>query len=290
MARAHPLRWRLEDAAIGALWSCSDRLGPERGSAAGARLFGRLGPLLPFHRVARSNLAAAFPQLAGRERAAILAGMWDNLGRIAGEYPHLARLVAGPDLQLSGFEHLGDVLSAGRGAIIAMAHLGNWELGPPLLQRLGQPFRTVYRPPSNPLLAERLSRMRSAVSPGTLIPKSAGAGRQLVAALGRNEIVGILADQRDSGGLSLPFLGRPALTSAAPARLSLAWGAAILPARIERIAGTRFRFEIAPPLTAPADRGPEAQIAGLTLALNRALEAWVRARPDQWLWIHRRWR
>ena len=289
MAKRHPIRWRLEDAAVAALWNRSARLGPEQGSAAGARLMRRLGPLLPVHRIARQNIALAFPKLDAVARAAIASGMWDNLGRVAGEYPHLARLVSG-EPELSGFEHLERGLAAGRGAVIAMAHLGNWELGPALLHRLSLPFRTIYRPPNNPRVAARLATMRKAVPSGAFIAKGADAGRQLLTALRRNEVVGILADQRASGGIVLPFLGAQALTTTAPARLALASGAPILPGRVERISGIQFRFEIGPPLPLSQEGAGAGRIDELTSAMNRALEAWVRARPEQWLWIHRRWR
>ena len=99
----------------------------------------------------------------------------------------------------------------------------------------------------------------------------------------------MLVDQKLNDGIAVPFFGRPAMTAPALALLALRFDCDVLPARVERLRGARFRLTVCPPLPLPHSGNQNADVAGLTAAVTAALEAWIRDRPEQWFWLHRRW-
>jgi KDO2-lipid IV(A) lauroyltransferase len=101
--------------------------------------------------------------------------------------------------------------------------------------------------------------------------------------------LGLLADQKMNDGISVPFFGRPAMTSSALAFLALRFYCDVFPLRVERLAGAHFRVTVFPPLLLPRSGDRHTDAAALMTRVNETLEAWVRNRPEQWLWLHRRW-
>ncbi|PZW47121.1 KDO2-lipid IV(A) lauroyltransferase [Humitalea rosea] len=252
-------------------------LGPVRASNVFGALARWLGPLLPVSRIARVNLRLALP---GADHAAILAGMWENLGRLAGEAPHLAGLretASGPGWEILGAEHL----PVAGPAILVSAHIGNWEVLPTVLAARGLPVASLYRAPDNPVVGRILRRLRGGGP--ALLPKG---GRGALAAarhLARGGMLGLLADQKLNEGLAIPFFGRPAMTTPAPAILARRFACPLVPGRVQRLGPARFRILVEPAL--PPDPDPAVTMT----AVNARIEAWVRERPEEWLWLHRRW-
>jgi KDO2-lipid IV(A) lauroyltransferase len=284
------LRWYLELAALRALMALFAVLPLEWASALGGWLMRRLGPLLPVQRLARGNLRLALPELdrAGQDR--LLRAMWDNLGRTGGEYPHLPELVAEASARIDYDLH-PDFLAhteADSARILASAHFANWEVMHIAAANWGLDTATVVRQPNNPLVVAMLESWR-AVAGGTRIRKGKEGARQTVEAVKAGKTLAILIDQRMSEGVEVRFFGHPAMTPNAPAELSLRFGAPIFPARLERLPGPRFRVTVGAPLRAP-EGVPRAEAAlALTQALNDRLEGWIREKPEDWLWLHRRW-
>jgi len=252
-------------------------LGPVRASDVFGAVARRIGPLLPVSRIARINLRLALPEA---DHAAILAGMWENLGRLAGEAPHLAALqesASGPGWEIQGAEHL----PRQGPAILVSAHIGNWEVLPTVLAARGLPLASLFRTPDNPTVARILRRLRRG---GTaLLPKGMRGALGAARHLSRGGVLGLLADQKLNEGLALPFFGRPAMTTPAPAILARRFGCPLVPGHVRRLGPARFRIMVEPPLPVAAD--PAATMA----AVNARIEAWVRERPEEWLWLHRRW-
>ena len=251
---------------------------------------GRLiGPRLGVSRRALRNLRAAMPENSEAENRRILGGMWDNLGRAAGEYPHLARICAAASgrVEIVNGEAVGALLAGAKPAIVFGGHFSNWEVGPATIHRLmGQSLLSVYRAANNPwvdrLLRQHL-RARHAVS------KGAKGGRDLLRHLHRGGHIAMLVDQKQNDGIAVPFFGRDAMTAPAIARLGLHFDCPIVPIRVERIGGARFRLTIMAAIE-PARTGDAARDVLATMTrVNAVIEDWVRARPEQWLWLHRRW-
>jgi len=286
------LRHRAEAAGARLFFMLIGALPVDHASALGGALGRWLGPRLGISRRARRNLAAALPELSAPQREAILRAMWDNLGRVAAEYPHLRRIrvfaADHPRVEVVGLDHLEGVLAAGRQAIIFGGHLGNWEIAALAAMQYGIDVAQIYRAANNPLVDGIVARLRGAGG-SELIPKGAVASRRALAALRRGAHLALLADQKLNDGIPVPFFGRLAMTAPALAMLALRFQCAVLPVRVERLRGARFRLTIHPPLALPASGDRAADVAALMAEVNRTLEGWIRARPEQWFWVHSRW-
>ena len=289
-SRRPPLGYRLE-AWGAALFVAGFGLLPiDCASALGGALGRAIGPHLGLSNVARCNLRRAFPALDEAGLARIVRGMWDNLGRVAAEYPHLRKIrlfERGGRVETRGFEHIDQALASGRRMIIFSGHLANWEIGALAPAQYGFPAAQIYRAADNPLVDRLVARLRG--GHGELIPKGRLAARRAVAALAGGRHLTLLADQKMNDGIAVPFFGRIAMTAPALAYLALRFDCDVLPARVERLDGARFRLTVYPPLPLPHARDRHEGAVALMKAVNATLEAWVRERPEQWLWVHRRW-
>lgn len=241
--------------------------------------------------VARDNLARALPETSAAERERILAAQYRELGRVACEYPRLATLARAPIgrylAAIHGAEHLDRARDGGRGAILMTGHFGHFELvGAALGAR--HPTAFVVKPLSNPYVESLIQRWRQDAGVDT-IPIGLGV-RRVFAALRENRWVAMLADQdARRRGIFVPFFGRPASTPTGPAELSLRSGAPIVMGFDVRGEDGRHVLHVMPPLPRPASDDPD-PVRTLTARHVAALEDWVRKHPEQWFWLHRRWK
>lgn len=255
-------------------------------SGLGGALARALGPHFPVSQQARRNLRRALPALDDAAIARVVRGVWENLGRVIGEYPHLRRLGA-TRVEVVGAEHLVRLRDGGAPGICFSGHIGNWELLPVMAARHGVKTSNVYRAANNPLIDRLLRTLRTGSA--ELIPKGSAGARQMIAALDRGAHLGMLVDQKMNDGIEADFFGHPAMTAPALAQLALKYGCPVLPGRIERIGGAHFRLIVEPPLALPRTGDRAADTRALTETVNRHLERWITERPEQWLWLHRRW-
>ncbi|MGE0717235.1 MAG: lipid A biosynthesis lauroyl acyltransferase [Alphaproteobacteria bacterium] len=267
-------------------------------SAFGGRVAWTVGRHLRATRIARENLAAAFPEKPTAERERILRAAWDNLGRTAAEYPHIGRIwdydpehpEASRRIEVVGAEYFLQLRDDGRPGIIFAAHLANWELLAVAGARHGLDLAVLYREPNNPFVARLIRRIRGRHM-GRLIPTDLRGGLALMGVLRQGGHVGMLVDQHFSRGVPGTFLGRPVRTAPAVAKFARAFDCPVHGARAVRLPGGRFRIELTPPLELPPrDPDTHADEAQVMAAVNVVVERWVRERPEDWLWMHRRWR
>mgnify|MGYP002622753259 FL=1 len=264
------------------------RLGPVASSNLGGFLARNIGPLLPVSRVARHNLARMLPELDAAARRQVVRGMWDNLGRVAAELPHLPEM----RWEIVGVEHLAPLRERGGPAILVSGHLGNWEVLPPALATLGIRMGSVYRAAGNAAVDALVNRLRAEAVEGRplpLFPKGAAGARAALKHLSQGGVLGMLADQKMNDGIPVPLLGHEAMTAPAPAQLALRFRCPLIPGRVERLGPCHFRLVVEPPLPLPEGGDRQAAIQALTRAINDRLSAWIRERPAEWLWAHRRW-
>jgi len=241
---------------------------------------------------ARANLAAAYPQKSAVEREAIVLEMWDNLGRTIAEYAHLQKFsIHGPDarLEVTGTQYAEAAIASGKGVIFVSGHFANWEMMPATAEQLHYECGEVYRPVNNPYIDRWLVRQRMGNGPKDQIAKGVQGTKRIFTMLRAGKCILLLADQKTNEGLPAPFFGRDAMTTPAPAALALKLGTVVLPASNERIGGAHFRMKIYPPVEFAATADHDRDIHELTMKITAAIEALVRERPSQWLWIHRRW-
>ena len=286
--------WRAEAGLAKAALALLRAVGPVAASNLGGFVARALGPLLPVSRVADANLCRAMPELDAAARARVVRGVWDNLGRTVGELPHVAALErseSGPGWTIEGAEHVHALAAHGGPAIFVSGHLGNWELLSRAAAREGVVFAGVYRPAANPYVDALLQRLRrqGAGAEARHFPKGATGARATLGHLRAGGAVAMLVDQKMNDGIEARLFGLPAMTASAAAAYALRFGCPVIPGYVERIGPARFRVVCEAPLALPATGDRFADIAALTQAMNDRLEAWIRARPEQWLWLHRRW-
>jgi KDO2-lipid IV(A) lauroyltransferase len=276
-------RYACETLAAYAAYGFFKCLPPETASDLGGWLMRGAGPRMGISRVALRNLSLAFPEKSEAERNEILLGMWDNLGRVIGEYPHLGYIR--DTLEIRGWEEGDKALPA----IFFGGHIANWEVCALGARKAGFPLALVYRKPNNAGVDGLIRRARSA---GTArhIPKGPDGARAIVAALKNGVSIGMLTDQKLGEGPDIPFFGRPAPTADAPAILALKFGCPLYPVRVERLGPARFRMTVHPALEVKDTGNKEADAARALTEMNALLESWIREEPAHWLWTHRRWR
>ena len=272
--------------AVMAVFAC---LPVDLASTIGGFLGRSIGPRLRASRVARRNLSRALPDNSEAENERILCAMWDNLGRAAAEYPHLRRICAedAGRVEIVNGEAIAGLLATRRPSLLFGGHFANWEVGPTTVHRImGSALLSIYRAANNPWvdwLQRRGLRTRQAVA------KGAQGGRELIRHLRRGGHVAMLVDQKLNDGIAVPFFGRDAMTAPATARLAQQFDCPIVPVRVERLDGARFRFTVEPSFTVADSGNAAADVQAAMARVNAVIEAWVRARPEQWLWLHRRW-
>lgn len=299
----HRLLDALEAAVLHGLFVLARAIPVGAASATGGWIARTAGPLLPVSETGRRNLRRAFPELDEAEVERILKGVWDNLGRTVAEYPHLQRLwdydPERPDadsrISVDGIEQFVALRDDGKPALIFSAHLGNWELLPMAAARHGLPLAVLFRPPNNPHAAALVRRIRAKAhgQPGRddgLLPSGVEGALAAVELLGQGMHLGMLVDQRFRRGVLVPFFGRPAQTGTVLAKLARRFDCPVHGARVERLGGARFRVSLTPPLPLPHTDDAEADIAETMRLVTATIEGWVRERPEQWLWLHRRWK
>jgi KDO2-lipid IV(A) lauroyltransferase len=272
------------------------RSDPDRAADLCGAIARRIGPFLPAHRTGRANLRAAFPAQDAAWIEATLRGAWDNLGRVAGEYVHLARLwdydPAHPNsgrMITDDAQLFNDLLDDGKPALCFAAHLGNWELPALAAAAHGLASAVVYRMPNNKAVAREINRIRAPLM-GRLIRTRAHAALEMAAALDRGEHLGMLVDQHFSRGVDVTFFGRRCKANPTIARLARQYDCPVVGVRVIRLPNRRFRIVGEGPFTLPRDAAGQVDVPATTQMITGVVERWVREHPDQWLWFHRRWR
>ncbi|WP_407165015.1 lipid A biosynthesis lauroyl acyltransferase [Bradyrhizobium sp. ORS 111] len=268
-----------------------------------ADFFGRaahfIGRRLREDRIGRENLRAAFPEKSPEEIETILAGVWHNLGRLGAEFVHLDHIwdydIDHPEkssrIEVSPrskelFDQLRD---DGKPALFFAAHLGNWEL--PALGAVahGLDAAILFRRPNIESADRAIERIR-AVKMGTLIPAGRNAPLRLGQALQSGQHVAMLVDQYLTNGVPVTFFGRKTTANPLLARLRRQVDCPIHGTRIIRLPNNRFRAELSEEVKPVFDASGQIDIQGTMQAVTDVVEGWVREYPDQWLWLHRRWR
>ncbi len=257
-----------------------------------------IGRFLPEHRIGRANLAAAFPEKSTDEIEKILAGVWDNLGRMVAEFAQLDRLsIAHPDqggpadigYDPATLQRFMQLRASGKPALAFTAHLANWEVPARAAAALGIEAGILFRPPNIRSVADAVERVRD-MNMGTLIPSGPEAPFRLAGLLDKGVHVGMLVDQHYDRGVDVEFFGRRCKANPTLARLARHFDAPIHGVRAIRAGAHHFVVELSEPIAAVRDAQGRVDIQATMQAVTSVVERWVREHPDQWLWLHRRWR
>lgn len=285
---------RLEFAVVVTLMSLFRILGVDRASALAGGFTRFVGPKLrSISRRGEDNLRLIFPEWDDDKIRETIKDVWENLGRTAAEYAHLDKFrVVGEDPRIiceGGEDVIRIVQQSGR-AIFVTGHFANWEITGVAAHQLQLRFGVIYRALNNPLIDEMIIKKRGVVMTRRQIPKGTAGARPLVDLLKDRYSIALLSDQKlNLGGIPVPFMGHTAMTSPAAARLAVRFGLPVVPIAAARIGGARFRVSVRDPIAFEPTGDLRADVEALTIKINEALEREIRARPGQWLWLHRRW-
>ncbi len=279
LAAVRPLGWmprRLARLLAGALAACV------------YLVLGRL------RRVGERNLAMALPELSAKESKRILRRVYCYLGWQLVEFCRMPRYSAANTrawIRCEGLEHYLAAARRGKGVLVLTGHLGAWEISSFYHSLMGYPMGMVIRRLDNRPLDEYVNRIRCLH--GNRVLHKDDFARGLLTSMREGETVGILMDTNMTPpqGVFVPLFGRLACTASGLARVALRTGAAVLPGfMVWEPAERRYVLHFGPELTFAESDDPEADVLAATARCNQVLEEWIRRYPDQWLWIHRRWK
>lgn len=258
-----------------------------------------LGPWLPEHRTGRANLVAAFPDKPAAEIERILAGVWDNLGRFAVEFAQIDRLTitdpGRPDDDIlpdaASLERFLRLRSDSRPALVFASHLANWELPAVVAAQHGLDAVVLFRRPNVRAVGDAVLKIRTGAM-GTLVAAGFDAPFRLLRMLEANRRVAMLVDQHLVQGVDVRFFGRACKANPLIAQLARHVECPIYGTRVVRRPDDRNRFtaELTEPIEPPRDPEGKIDVQGTMQAITTVIEGWVREHPEQWLWLHRRWR
>ncbi len=288
-------RERLE---FGAVWGLVHLLGAlprnlARGLGAGIgaaafRLIGRL------RRVGVRNLELAFPEWTGGQRLELLRLVYRNLGWQLAEFCLMSgytRELAGTFIEYDGLEHYLAARDRGKGVLVLTGHLGAWELSSFYHSLAGMPMGLVIRRLDNPLVDEFVNRIRCLH--GNRVIHKDDFARGLISAMRAGETVGILMDTNMTPpqGVFVPYFGVQACTASGLARVALKTDAAVLPGfLLWDDARRKYILRFGPRMELLRSDDADADVLANTAAFTAMIERYVRANPEQWLWMHRRWK
>jgi KDO2-lipid IV(A) lauroyltransferase len=286
-------RYALEAGLASAVSAVVRRL-PRRAVLVLGRTLGRLwGSLDKRHlRIAADNLRLAFPEWDEQRVLRTARGVYGHFGTILFDLLWMEgrteeELLAIADVE--GLEQAREVVASGRGVVCPTGHFGNWEFQGFVSPLLVGPYAVVARPLDNPQLDRRLVGLRT--STGNTVIYKRRALPQIMQTIREGGLVAIVIDQnvQEKDGIFVEFFGRPACTTTVAAAVALKTGCTILPVHCPLGADGRYRMVYGPPVEWSGGRGSD-DVAALTQRLTSIIEGWVREHPEQWLWLHRRWK
>jgi len=257
----------------------------------------KVGPLLPEHKIGRDNLTAAFPEKSPQEIEKILASVWDNLGRVGAEFAHIDRLwdyeekrgegriMPSPEAEQIALR----LRESGKPVIVFAAHLANWELAAVAAAKYGLEATVLYRRPNLKAVSQAVIDLRAGCM-GTLIPTTIEAPMRMLEVLQGGGRVAMLVDQWYGTGVPVTFFGRPTRANPLIAWLARKVDCPIHGIRIVRHPGNRFQVRVTEAIEVVRDAKGRVDLQGTMQAVTSVIESWVREHPEQWLWVHRRWR
>ena len=289
------LRHKLESAPVWLLVHFIGILPRPLARAAGILLGYKMYFLLPrLRRVGMRNLELAFPGKSRRERKKILRDVYVSLGRQLAEFclfPHYTRENTKNLFSYDGFENYESAHARGKGIFYLTAHFGGWELSSFLHSLHGHPMHIIVRDLDNPYVQRLVEHYRSLH--GNQTHDKDDFARGLLLAMRNGEAVGVLMDTNMTPpqGIFVDFFGTPACTANGIARVALRTEAAVVPVfMIWDSALSRYRLRFEPALELIRTGDDEADTIANTARFTKAIEDIVRRFPDQWLWVHRRWK
>ena len=239
---------------------------------------------------ALAHVAIAFPEFSDSQRRETIRAMFRHLGMSVFELAWLPNLTATNFLERSHFEghaRLLEIIDSGRGVVIFTAHCGNWEWLSFATGLLGRPVSVLQRERDSPEMNRYITELRARAGVHTIDRGSSASARDMIQAIRRGGILAFVIDQNiRAESVRVPFFGKDALTPIGPAKLAVRTEAVVVPAFAERLRDGTHRLVFLDPIECKRDDDPTA----LTAKVTKLIEEQIRRVPDQWVWMHDRWR
>lgn len=285
------LGWRLEGLAYAGLTALVRLFPIDSVSDAGAWVVSRLGPYTSVDGVVETNLRIAFPEASDAEIRRLKHEQWKAVGRWAVEFPLLDRIVADPErVTIENGERLAEIARSGRPVVFISGHFSSFELMPAAIVRAGVPCQITYRAANNPYVDAAIKKSRFRYGVRLFAPKGGDGARELIRALSRGESVALMNDQKFNGGVAAPLLGVMAHTAPGPSSFALRFGVPLQPMSVQRIGDkARFRIVVHEPIWLEDTGDRHADLEAGVRKVNAFIEDRIRARPEEWFWVHKRW-
>ncbi len=244
--------------------------------------------LIVFH-----NLSRAFPEKNIAELEKIAKGCYRSLGIVAAEFFDILTITKDNMsgwVDIEGLENYEAAHSKNRGILFFTGHFGNWEIMATSFALLCGPANVVYREMDNPVIRDIVDRIRSYTG-NRLVPKERAA-KKIIRLLNKNEMVGILIDQNVAWeeGVFVDFFGRPAATTDGLVAIALHTGSPVLPCFNYRMKDGRYRFVIRPEIEISSTGDYDKDLLDNTQRVTTVVEEMIREHPEQWFWLHQRWK
>ena len=281
---------------VGLFLHIAKKLPPQKSINAAEKIARFLSPILPRTRLARRNIALAFPEKSEAEVKEMARGAWGNVGRTIAEYVFLDFLIdidiedlSAGRIEIEGIETFLKLRDSKKPVIVFTGHTGNWEILPVAAAAFDLHITALFRPPNNKFLAKKVLKARRTEG-GQLVPSRAGAAWALASVLENDGAVGLLADQAFTKGPRITFMGREVSSNPLGPKLADQFDCDIHPARCIRLPGGRFRIQLFDAIDVVRKENGKIDLAGTNQVIADIIEGWVREYPEQWLWLHDRWK
>lgn len=243
--------------------------------------------------IALHNLKNSFPGESIWKLKRISKGVFRNIALTAADFfeiPYIDSSNLHKWVEFDGLENLKNALAKGKGVLSIVAHFGNWELMTAAIPLALEPIYIIYRPLDSPVVENIVAWTRTHRG-NVLIPKK-GATKVVRRLLSRNKMIGILNDQNvfPREGVFVDFFNRPACTSPGMAYMAMSSGAPVIPAYMARMDNGKYKFVIGPEVELVQTGDPDQDVIANTQKFTKIVEDFIRKYPDQWFWIHQRWK
>lgn len=253
----------------------------------------KIGPALGVSRIARRNIQETIGKdFSKKELDNLIDRLWDHFGRYIAEFVYIDQLTQkeiDKCVHLEGLENIEDLVKANKPFLLCAAHIGNWDFLIRNITTLYPEFTIIYRKANNPYVDKAIAKTRASKGVN-LIPKGASGAKELIKNIKSGNAVAMLVDQKMNDGIEVPFIGKPAMTANAIAKLSIQFDMPIIPAQVIRVKDSNFKVIIHPEIQYKATGNKDQDSYNIMLKINNLIEGWVRKHPEQWFWFHNRWK
>lgn len=268
-------------------------LGLERAANICSFFARKIGPALKVSKIAKNNIKTTIGKdLSDKKLNQLIDQLWDHFGRYIAEFvytPELSTEEINQYVKIEGLENAQKFVNAGKPFLLCLAHVGNWDFLIRNITALYPKFTIIYRKANNPYVDKAIIDSRTTEGVNLVAKGNAGA-KDLIRAIKSGSAIAMLVDQKMNDGIEVPFMGKPAMTANAIAKLSLQFDMPIVPAQIVRVNGSHFKAIIYPELKYNISGDKEKDSYDIMLQINQIIEGWIRQHPEQWFWFHNRWK